>query len=356
MLRVFISYRRDDAKWQAREIYRSLVQVLPRDHVFMDIDSIPPGADYVEFLEGWVEQCDIMLVLIGPGWVDASDPETGRRRLENPNDFVRIEVRKGLERGIPIVPVLLDGAAMPEVSQVPGDLRQLLRRNAEFIEHRTADADVERLIRKLGLGRRDEQAIGRTEKTAYGPVNYKELRLQFQEALMEALGLPAKTGLRRIKDPRVAVLALAAAYALKLRAPSHHGLNEQLKLMDSENRRALEAAQEALRSHFAHDAHALDLLDEAMADIDRLLPALILLPEGGLLVRLVTALEEAHSKGALSGDEDLLLKRLRRLTSDLDAMDWSNGRAWKGVQYQIEHINEAGKPTSPRRKSVRKLS
>jgi TIR domain len=93
--KVFISYRRDDARWQAREIYRALKQVLPSDHVFMDIDSIPIGVDFVEFLEGWVEQCDIMLALIGAGWAEGIDSKTGRRRLENPDDFVRIEVRKG---------------------------------------------------------------------------------------------------------------------------------------------------------------------------------------------------------------------------------------------------------------------
>ena len=93
--KVFISYRRDDAKWQASKIYGSLKRVLPADHVFMDIDSIPPGVDFVEHLEGWVDQCDILLALIGPKWADATDPKTGRRRLENPNDFVRVEVRKG---------------------------------------------------------------------------------------------------------------------------------------------------------------------------------------------------------------------------------------------------------------------
>ena len=149
--KVFISYRRDDAKWQAREIYRALTQVLPRDHVFMDIDSIPPGADFVDILEGWVEQSDILLALIGSGWVNAMDPKSGRRRLENPDDFVRIEVRKGLARGIPVVPVLLDGAAIPEADQLPDDLKKLVRRHAEFIEHRTVDTDVERLIKKLRL-------------------------------------------------------------------------------------------------------------------------------------------------------------------------------------------------------------
>jgi hypothetical protein len=61
----------------------------------MDMDSIPLGVDFVEYLEGWVDQCDILLALIGPKWADATDPKTGRRRLENPNDFVRVEVRKG---------------------------------------------------------------------------------------------------------------------------------------------------------------------------------------------------------------------------------------------------------------------
>ncbi|MBU2580877.1 MAG: SUMF1/EgtB/PvdO family nonheme iron enzyme [Alphaproteobacteria bacterium] len=150
-LRVFISYRRDDAKWEAREIYRSLTQVLPRDNVFMDVDSIPPGADFVDVLEGWVNECDILLALIGSGWIDAMDPKAGRRRLENPNDFVRIEVRKALERGIPVVPVLLDGAPIPDSDRLPDDLKMLTRRNAEFVEHRTVDNDVERLIRRLGL-------------------------------------------------------------------------------------------------------------------------------------------------------------------------------------------------------------
>ena len=127
--RVFISYRREDAKWLAREIYRALGQVLPRDHVFMDVDSIPPGADFVEVLEGRVAQCDILLALIGPGWLDVRDVKRGQCRLDNENDFVRIEIRRGLIRGIPIVPVMLDGAAIPDAAQLPDDLKRLVRRN-----------------------------------------------------------------------------------------------------------------------------------------------------------------------------------------------------------------------------------
>jgi hypothetical protein len=165
--KVFISYRRDAAKWQAREIYRSLTQVLPRDHVSLDIDSIPPGADFVEFLEGWVEQCDILLALIEVGWADAIDPKTGRRRLENPKDFVRIEVRKALARGIPVVPVLLDGAQIPDLGQLPDDLQRLIRRNAEFIEHRTVDFDIDRLVKNLRL---TTVALGQDRMRAEGRI------------------------------------------------------------------------------------------------------------------------------------------------------------------------------------------
>jgi cold shock CspA family protein len=125
--------------------------VLTRDQVFMDIDSIAPGEDFVEILEDWVERCDVMLVLIGVNWLNTIDPVSKLRRLDNPDDFVRIEVRKGLERSIPVIPLLLDGATMPNVSSLPDDLKALVRRQAEIIEHRTVDTDVQRLIKKINL-------------------------------------------------------------------------------------------------------------------------------------------------------------------------------------------------------------
>ena len=75
------------SKYQARDIYRALTRVLPRDHVFMDIDTIVPGENFVRTLEEWVERCDIVLALIGNGWVTAADPKTGGPRLHNPQDF-----------------------------------------------------------------------------------------------------------------------------------------------------------------------------------------------------------------------------------------------------------------------------
>jgi chemotaxis protein histidine kinase CheA len=150
--KIFISYRRDDSRYQAQRIYEAFLRGLPRENIFMDVDAIPLGVNFAKVLEGWLEQCDVLLVLMGAGWANSTDSKTGRRRLDNQKDFVRVEIRAALTRDIPVVPVLLDGAELPEEAELPDDIKGLLNRNAEFIEYRTFDADVQRLIRKLGVG------------------------------------------------------------------------------------------------------------------------------------------------------------------------------------------------------------
>jgi hypothetical protein len=149
--KVFISYRRDDTRYQADRLHAALCRTIPSDHVFMDVDSIPPGANFRKILKDWVDQCEVLLVLIGPGWIDARDPKTKGRRLDNKSDFVRIEICEALARNIPVVPVLIDDAPMPAVDLLPDDLKELVDRQAVFVAHRTFEADVERLIRKLRL-------------------------------------------------------------------------------------------------------------------------------------------------------------------------------------------------------------
>jgi formylglycine-generating enzyme required for sulfatase activity len=151
--KVFISYRRDDSRYQARMIHAAFCRTIPRDHVFMDIDSIPPGANFRKILNEWVGQCDLLLALIGPGWMDATDAKTGQRRLDDPRDFVRIEISEALARAIPVVPVLIDGAPLPDSDLLPEDLRGLVDYQAQVVEYRSFDADIEGLIRKLALSR-----------------------------------------------------------------------------------------------------------------------------------------------------------------------------------------------------------
>jgi hypothetical protein len=147
--RIFISYRREESKYQARMIYQAFSKFRPTTEVFMDVDTIPLGVDFVEVIRGWVQKCDVLLALVGAGWSESKDPKTGFRRLDNPNDFVRIEISEALKRGIPVVPVLLDDAPLPDRDQLPDNLRNLFDRNAAYVSYRTFDTDVEGLIKRL---------------------------------------------------------------------------------------------------------------------------------------------------------------------------------------------------------------
>jgi hypothetical protein len=150
--KVFVSSGRNDSRYQARMIHAALTEVLPGENVFMDIDSIPIGSDFRKVLISWVEQCDIVLALIGPDWINAADPRTGHQRLQDPDDFARIAIAAALEREILVVPVLLDGVPMPDAEMLPPDLTKLLYRKAELVDFQTFHDDVTRLIRKLEPG------------------------------------------------------------------------------------------------------------------------------------------------------------------------------------------------------------
>jgi len=146
---IFISYRREDNKYQALRIFDAFQKTNVR--AFYDTDSIPLGRDFRKVIMAQVQKCDVLLALVGRNWAECLDPKTGLRRLENPDDFVRIEIGTALSRGIPVVPVLIDDASLPETDQLPNDLRNLFDMQAEFISFRTFDDDVKRLITKLKI-------------------------------------------------------------------------------------------------------------------------------------------------------------------------------------------------------------
>ena len=152
--KVFISYRREDSNYQARMVHEAFSRVLPREHIFMDVDLITFGADFRKILR---DECEVLLALIGPGWLNSTDPKTKGRRLDNVSDFVRIEIGEALARGIPVVPVLIDGVPMPDIDLLPNDLKELVDRQAEHLQFLTFEGDCERLIRKLGLTERTAQ-------------------------------------------------------------------------------------------------------------------------------------------------------------------------------------------------------
>ena len=150
MRAVFISYRRDDTAGEARALYQDLVAVLGQDAVFMDVDSIALGRDFREALHERLESCDVMLALIGSEWLD-SRGEPGKRRLDEPGDFVRQEIAAALKRNIPVTPVLLQGARMPTTGELPEDLESLAYRNGFELRHGRWESDVKEMMSRLGL-------------------------------------------------------------------------------------------------------------------------------------------------------------------------------------------------------------
>ena len=127
--RIFISYRRGDTTIYAGRLFDSLCALAGDDEVFMDIDAIEPGADFVDHIEREVGSCEVLIALIGRDWLDARDAQ-GERRLDDPDDWVRLELKAGLDRDIRVIPVLVQGASMPRASDLPDDLSRLARRNA----------------------------------------------------------------------------------------------------------------------------------------------------------------------------------------------------------------------------------
>ena len=146
--KVFISYRRGDSAGHAGRVMDRLGRELGRDLVFMDVDAIPLGTNFTKVLHEEVAKCGVLLAVIGPNWPDARD-EHGNRRLDDPNDFVRIEIAAALQRNVPVIPILLDGATIPKANQLPEDLKELASRNGMEIRHASFHDDMNRLIRGL---------------------------------------------------------------------------------------------------------------------------------------------------------------------------------------------------------------
>lgn len=125
-------------------VYTLLSEEFGTENVFMDVDTIEPGQDFVETLNRAVSICDVLAVLIGPMWLNIQD-ESGTRRLEDPNDFVRVEIAYALQQNKIVIPVLIQGASMPREADLPADLKALSRRQAVRIGDRAAD-DIKRVL------------------------------------------------------------------------------------------------------------------------------------------------------------------------------------------------------------------
>ena len=160
---IFISYRRDDTAGYARAVYDELARQFGADRVFIDVDDIGAGQPFDEVIERAVGESKVLVVMIGKRWLGERDGQPPR--IGDAGDFVRHEVAAALAKGMRVIPVLLDRAAMPTEAQLPDELRPLARRNALEIDNTRFAADIERLVGAL------REALGEPAAAAASPAD-----------------------------------------------------------------------------------------------------------------------------------------------------------------------------------------
>lgn len=147
---VFINYRREDEPFAVRMLYATFRDLFGEANIFMDIDNIPIGHDFVDVINDRLETCLVVIVIMGRQWLTCTRPD-GTRRIDDPNDFVRLEVEYALARpdDVTVIPIVVGSAAMPDAEVLPPSIRPLVRRQAETISYQRPEADLLRISAKL---------------------------------------------------------------------------------------------------------------------------------------------------------------------------------------------------------------
>lgn len=171
---IFISYRRGADSGFAGRLYDRLEASFGRQRVFMDVASVAPGEDFVDVLKSRIVGCDLLLALIGREWLAATDA-TAQRRLQNADDFVRIEIGAALAQGKRVIPVVIDDALMPRAEDLPDELKPLARRQAIRVTHERFSDDADHLVRTLEKTLGDAEAMGQAAQEA-GTETRKKVR------------------------------------------------------------------------------------------------------------------------------------------------------------------------------------
>jgi TIR domain-containing protein len=195
---IFINYRRDDDAGFTQALYSRLEQAFPSENLFMDVDNIAPGLDFVQVLNDEVARCDVVIAVIGKNWLSVTD-ETGGRRLDNPEDFVRIEIESALAQKKRVIPVLVNDARMPRSTELPETMRAFARCNAARLTHERFRADMAGLIKSLEqilaeveTARQAEVEAARSEAKAKEKEEAERSRQERLEARKRREGRPAE--------------------------------------------------------------------------------------------------------------------------------------------------------------------
>ncbi|HLY24970.1 MAG TPA: SUMF1/EgtB/PvdO family nonheme iron enzyme [Aggregatilineales bacterium] len=203
MPKIFISYRRDDSADVTGRIHDWLTARIGGESIFRDVDDIPFGVDFKKYLEDTVSQCSVMLVVIGPQWLTVTD-ESGTRRLDDPRDFVRVEVETALKRDISVIPLLVNGANMPTEKVLPPNLANLAYRNGMAIR-RDPDfrPDMDRLIQALE-GPTGAKAVVASKQPTITPDNSAPFVLPMLEwCEVPTANMVVTTGITRVQAFRI---------------------------------------------------------------------------------------------------------------------------------------------------------
>ena len=204
---IFISYRREDSAAYAGRLYDWISQHFGKENIFIDVDTIQPGEDFVEAVEQKVGGCDALLALIGKDWLNCRDEE-GNRRLDNQGDFVRVEILAALNRNVRLIPVLVEGVRMPSERDLPEPLTKLARRQALELSFTRFQQDANRLIETLEKALAAAEERRRTEQERR---TREHENLPRPPAVLE--GSPGQTSRSPLRRRRViaAIAGVAAA-------------------------------------------------------------------------------------------------------------------------------------------------
>ena len=246
---VFICYRRQDSGGYAGRIYDRLAKRLGRKSVFIDVDNIPPGLDFVDVLSERVGKCDALIAVIGRNWVSISDKEN-RRRIDDPRDFVRIEIEAALERGVRVIPVLVEGADVPGPEDLPESLKMLSRRQGIEISMTRFDSDVRKLLRALS---ELEEELRQREAAEAERVAREE-----RETREAAEAAEKSEQARRLADAE-------AQRAIEERRAREAAEAERAAGQERERRDAAEAVEKAERARQLAEAEAQRAIEERRA-------------------------------------------------------------------------------------------
>lgn len=252
--KIFINYRRDDTLATAGRLHDRLTKAFGRKNICMDVDRVPAGVDFVGYLNQQVAAADVFLAIIGPNWLTSKD-DNGRRRLENPNDFVRVEIAAALNRNARVIPVLVDRATIPDADNLPDPIKSLVRRHAINVRNAHFGSDADRLIEKI----RDALRGGRSKRTTTIAVG----------VITAAIALLAVAGVSIYRTELLSLPWSGALYRTEARTARATATEVQVKLQaeDADRKRTalLKAEQERAAAEAKRKADA-EIAAKAAAD------------------------------------------------------------------------------------------